>query len=126
MAARTIAVVAGSPAAKAIVLGGAFATGMAMTQLVKAKPTWGMPMTLALGAGGVAGAMYLDGAWGELSMGIAAASAATLGASLPGLIGGSTSTGRRAAAPVALPAGRRAGVPVAYDWRDSQPIKPVF
>ncbi|MFA5378436.1 MAG: hypothetical protein WC455_21965 [Dehalococcoidia bacterium] len=126
MAARTIAVVAGSPAAKAIVLGGAFATGMAMTQLVKAKPTWGMPMTLALGAGGVAGAMYLDGAWGELSMGIAAASAATLGASLPGLIGGSTSTGRRAAAPVALPAGRRAGMPVAYDWRDSQPIKPVF
>ena len=126
MATRTIAVVAGSPAAKASVLGGAFATGMAMTQLVKAKPTWGMPMTLALGAGGVAGAMYLDGAWGELSMGIAAASAATLGASLPGLIGGSTSTGRRAAAPVALPAGRRAGMPVAYDWRDSQPIKPVF
>lgn len=126
MATRTITVVAGSPAAKAIVLGGAFATGMAMTQLVKAKPAWGMPMTLALGAGGVAGAMYLEGAWGELSMGVAAASAATLGASLPGLIGGSTSTGRRAATPVALPAGRRAGMPVAYDWRESQPIKPVF
>lgn len=125
MAARTIAVVAGSPAAKAMVLGGAFATGLAMTQLVKAKPTWGMPMTLALGAGGVVGAMYLDGAWSEMSMGVAAASAATLGASLPGLIGGTTSTSRRAAAPVALPAGRRTGLPVAYDWRDSQPIKPM-
>lgn len=125
MAARTINVVAGSPAAKAIVLGGAFATGLGMTQLVKTKPTWGMPMTLALAAGGVAGAMYLDGAWGELSMGIAAASAATLGASLPGLISGSTTTSRRAGAPVALPAGRRTSVPVAYDWRESQPIKPV-
>ena len=126
MAARTINVVAGSPAAKAIVLGGAFATGLGMTQLVKTKPTWGMPMTLALAAGGVAGAMYLDGAWGELSMGIAAASAATLGASLPGLISGSTTTSRRAGAPVALPAGRRTGMPVGYDWRETQPIKPVF
>ena len=123
MATRAITVVAGSPAAKAIVLGGAFTTGLAMSQLVKAKPTWGMKMTLALGAVGVVGAMYLEGAREEMSMGIAAASVATLGASLPGFMSGGTA--RQVASPVALPAGRRAGVPVAYDWRDSQPIKPV-
>ncbi len=122
MAAK-VNVVAGSAGAKAIVLGGAFVTGLAMSQLVKARPTWGMPLTLLLGAGGVAGAMYLDGVPGEASMGIAAASVATLGASLPSLMSG-TSTGRRAGSPVALPAARRAGLPVAYDWRDTQPIKP--
>ncbi len=122
MAAK-VAVVAGSSAAKAIVLGSAFGTGLAMSQLVKAKPTWGMPMTLVLGAGGVAGAMYLEGAWGEVSMGVASACMATLGASLPTLISGNA-TGRRAAGPAALSQGRNASVPTRYDTRDTFPVKP--
>lgn len=120
--ARTIAVAAGSTTAKIVTLGSAFVTGLAMAQLVKVRPTWGMPTTLVLGAGGVVGSMYLDGAWAEVSQGIAAASMATLGASLPTLMGSGTTTSRRTALPVAAP--RSAGLPVGYDWRDANPIRP--
>ena len=96
-------------------------TGLAMAQLVKVRPTWGMPTTLVLGAGGVIGAMYLEGAWAEVSQGIAAASMATLGASLPTLMGAGTAS-RRTALPVAAP--RSAGLPVGYDWRETQPVRP--
>ncbi len=121
--ATKVNVVAGSSTAKAIVLVSALGTGLAMSQLVKAKPTWGMPMTLVLGAGGVAGAMYLEGAWGEVSMGVASACMATLGASIPTLMSGNA-TGRRAAGPAALSQGRNTGVPTRYDWRDSLPQEP--
>jgi hypothetical protein len=120
--ATKIAVAPGSATAKIVTLGTAFVTGLAMAQLVKTRPTWGMPTTLVLGAGGVVGAMYLDGAWAEVSQGIAAASMATLGASLPSLMGAGT-TSRRTALPVAAP--RNAGVPVGYDWRNEQPVRPA-
>jgi hypothetical protein len=116
-------VIAGSSTAKALVLGSALGTGLAMYQLVKVKPAWGMPATLVLAAAGTAGALYLEGAWGEVSMGIAAASMATLGSSLPGLLAPS-GTGRRAGLPAQLPAGRNAGLPVGYGWEGSLPIKP--
>ena len=118
MAAK-VAVVPGSTTAKIVTMGSAFVTGLAMSQIVKAKPTWGMPMTLVLGATGVVGAMYLEGAWAEVAQGIAAASMATLGASLPSLIGAG-STGRK----VGLPAATRTGVPTGYDWRNTNPIAP--
>lgn len=95
-------------------------TGLAMAQMVKARPTWGMPATMIFAAGGVVGAMYLDGAWAEVSQGIAAAAMATLGASIPTLMTGGTQ--RRAGLPVAAP--RSAGLPVGYDWRETQPVRP--
>lgn len=118
MAAK-VSVIPGSTTAKIVTLGSAFVTGLAMAQIVKSKPTWGMPMTLVLGATGVVGAMYLEGAWAEVAQGIASASMATLGASLPSLIGAG-STGRK----VGLPAATRTGLPTGYDWRDTNPIKP--
>ena len=118
MAAK-VAVIPGSTTAKIVTMGSAFVTGLAMAQIVKAKPTWGMPMTMVLGATGVVGAMYLEGAWAEVAQGIAAASMATLGASLPSLIT-SGGTAKR----VGLPAAARTGMPVRYDWRDTNPIRP--
>lgn len=118
--ATKVAVVPGSTTAKIVTMGSAFVTGLAMSQIVKAKPTWGMPMTLVLGATGVVGAMYLEGAWAEVAQGIAAASMATLGASLPTLIGAGGGTASR----VGMPAAARTGVPVSYDWRDTQPVAP--
>jgi hypothetical protein len=47
---------------------------------------------------------------------------ATLGASLPTLMTGGA-TARRTSLPVAAP--RNASLPVGYDWRNEQPVRPA-
>lgn len=107
-----LAVVPGSNTAKAVIMGASFVTGVVLGSVSKWKPSWGMPMTLGIGAIGVAGAFLLDGMLANMSEGLANAALATLGTSVPYYMAKSSgSTSARmipAAAPRYLPQGNAA------------------
>lgn len=96
-----VMVLPGSTTEKAMVMGGSFVTGVVLGSVSKWKPSWGMPMTLGAGVLGIAGAFLMSGSMATISEGLANASLATLGASVPYYLGGSAST----TSARALPAG---------------------
>lgn len=109
-----IMVVPGSNAAKAVIMGASFVTGVVLGSVSKWKPSWGMPMTLGIGAIGVAGAFMMEGMLANMSEGLANAALATLGSSVPYYLAKATgATSARmippAAAPRYLPAPAAAG-----------------
>lgn len=127
-----VVVLPGSTTEKAMVMGGSFVTGVVLGSVSKWKPSWGMPMTLGAGILGIAGAFLMTGGMATMSEGLANASLATLGASVPYYLGGSASATSARALPAgaarrALPpaAATSAATKVGYDWRKEQPIQPA-
>lgn len=117
-----VAVLPGSATEKAVVMTSSFVTGVVLGSVSKYKASWGMPITVGVGVLGIAGAFFMSGTIGTMAEGLANASLATLGASIPYYIG----TGSGSTSAKALPPAARRALPAAAPRDARVALSPEF